>query len=183
MNQMSITLLCSPIFILCILFFASSCVTAHETIKIYVDCDKVQTMCKELCTIIKSDDYKPDLLIGLSRGGLQPASYLAGEKQLNLRNVATIALTSYDDGAKQGYIKIVMPFHVEDYKKYKSILIVDDLVDSGKTMSFIKSFLEKELPESTIKVAVLYYKPTSSKIQPDYYVQETDEWIVFPWEN
>lgn len=131
--------------------------------------------------MIKNDNYSPDLLIGLSRGGLQPVGLLAGEKQLNLRNVATIALTSYD-GSKQGDIDVVMPLHLEDYKKYTSILIVDDLVDSGKTMLFIKKLLENALPESTIKVAVLYYKPTS-KIKPDYFVEETEDWVVFPWEN
>lgn len=167
-----------PITLMCAyLFFCVGNICAKE----YVESEKVRTMCKELCTIIKNDGFEPDLLIGLSRGGLQPVGLLAGEKQFNLRNVSTIALTSYS-GEKQGEINLVMPLHIEDYKKFKSILIVDDLVDSGKTMEYIKNLLQNELPESTIKTAVLYYKPCS-RIKPDYFVEETEAWIVFPWEN
>lgn len=171
----------ASLIIFCIFLFVCSA-KAQEATKEYVDCEKIQAMCKELSMIIKNDNYQPDLLIGLARGGLQPLGFLAGEKQLNLRNVVTIALTSYE-GMKQEGIKVIMPLHIEDYAKYKSILIVDDIVDSGKTMTYIKTLLEDQLKESTIKSAVLYYKPKTSKIKPDYYVQETDEWIVFPWEN
>lgn len=181
MNKISIHLASFSMTIIS-LFFLVCCDIPLSEAKEYVDCERVQMMCKELSTIIKSDHYKPDLLIGLSRGGLLPLGFLAGEKQLNLRNVATIALSSYD-GTKQGTITIGMPLHLEDYKKFKSILIIDDLVDSGKTMSFIKTLLERELTEATIKTAVLFYKSKTSKIVPDYYVQETDEWIVFPWEH
>lgn len=180
MNKISTMFTSFPLKIISV--FLSFCTTTTQaTEKEYVDPEKVQMMCKELCTIIKNDNYSPDLLIGLSRGGLQPVGLLAGEKQLNLRNVATIALTSYN-GSSQGEVNLVMPLHLEDYKKYTSILIVDDLVDSGKTMLFIKKLLEDALPESTIKVAVLYYKPTS-RIKPDYFVEETEDWIIFPWEN
>lgn len=181
MNKFSTLLSTFPIKFLSTFLIGCNFGTAQTTTKEYVNCDKIQTMCKELSTIIKKDNYKPDLLIGLTRGGLQPLSFLSGENQLNLRNVSTIALASYDE-THQKNMHVLMPLHIEDYKKYKSILIVDDLVDSGKTMSYIKTLLENELPDSTIKVAVLYYKPTS-KIKPDYFVEETDEWIVFPWEN
>lgn len=181
MNKISAVLASVSLKLIYIFLFGCNFGSAQAATKEYVGCNKVQIMCKELSEIIKNDNFKPDLLIGLSRGGLQPLGFLAGEKQLNIRNVATIALTSYNE-MEQGHVKIVLPLHVEDYRNYKSILIVDDLVDSGKTMLFIKNLLETELPESEIKVAVLYYKATS-KIKPDYYVQETDEWIVFPWEN
>ncbi|MGE0207493.1 MAG: phosphoribosyltransferase, partial [Candidatus Babeliales bacterium] len=64
----------------------------------------------------------------------------------------------------------------------KYILIVDDLVDTGETMKFLIEALKDSLPKTTIKIATLYYKPTSC-IKPDYYIEETTNWIVFPWEK
>src|SRR4051812_24218369 len=93
-----------------------------EATKEYLNYEQVATLCKELSTIIKADDYNPDLLIGLSRGGLLPLGILAGENQLNLRHVSVIALKSYE-GKQQGEMNIVMPIHLEDYQKYTSILI------------------------------------------------------------
>ena len=57
----------------------------------------------------------------------------------------------------------------------KNILVVDDLIDEGETL---KSFTE--YPH--YKFAVLYKKPWSP-IKPDFYIGETDNWIVFPWED
>jgi len=53
----------------------------------------------------------------------------------------------------------------------ENILVVDDLVDSGKTLSLCHS-----------DIAVLYKKPTSIK-EPTFWVGETDKWVVFPYEK
>jgi IS5 family transposase len=64
----------------------------------------------------------------------------------------------------------------------KSLLIVDDIWDSGKTISAVKGrvLAAGGLPST----AVLHYKPTASMFTdvPDYYVEATDAWIVYPWE-
>jgi hypoxanthine phosphoribosyltransferase len=49
-------------------------------------------------------------------------------------------------------------------------------------LDFVIKLIKEALPNATIKTAVLFYKP-KSKIKPDYYVEETTDWIVFPWEN
>jgi len=54
----------------------------------------------------------------------------------------------------------------------RKILVVDDIADSGKTLEGYDSF----------DTATLFYKATSSK-KPTYFVDETDKWVVFPWEN
>ena len=62
----------------------------------------------------------------------------------------------------------------------RNILIVDDVADTGESLAEIRKFLESKKPK-VMKVATIYIKPWS-KVLPDYYVSNTDAWIVFPWE-
>ena len=67
-----------------------------------------------------------------------------------------------------------------------SLLIVDDVHDTGlsidQVISDLKAACEQNTPE--IKIATPYFKPTKNKTnrQPDYYIHETDKWLVFPHE-
>jgi len=67
------------------------------------------------------------------------------------------------------------------------VLIVDDVYDSGlsveKVITTLKEKLDYKMP-SDIRVATVFYKPTRNKTgkAPEYYVHESDEWIVFPHE-
>lgn len=149
--------------------------------KVYVTPDTVQSMSKSLYQMIKQDQFIPDLIVGISRGGLVPMGYLAGDGLFDMRNTLTISIQSYEK-EKQGDLSLLLPLHIQDIQKFKSILIVDDIVDSGKTFEFVAKLFKDNLKDSTIKTSSLFYKPTRSSIRPDYYVQETDEWIVFPWE-
>ncbi len=158
-----------------------SAVSGDEVKKHYVDWQEVEKLCDTVYEIIKQDDFEPDLIIGLSRGGLIPLGYLANEKMFDIRDTLSIAVRSYDK-TKQGSITLRLPVHTEDLQRYKSILIVDDLIDSGKTIAFVMNLLKQDLPDAIIKSAVLFYKPASASVKPDYYAQETTDWIVFPWE-
>jgi hypoxanthine phosphoribosyltransferase len=147
-----------------------------------IDAHAIETMCHNLHTQITKDAYEPDLIVGISRGGLVPLGYLSGEKMFNMRNTLSVVVKSYE-GDQQGEISLLHPIHFEDLNKYKNILVVDDIVDSGQTIQFIIDTLKANLAHASIKVAVLYYKPKVSQVKPDYYVQETEDWIVFPWEQ
>ena len=59
--------------------------------------------------------------------------------------------------------------------------MIDDVADSGISIEFAQKYLAMKKPLE-VKVGTLYYKP-SSKIIPDYYVDETTSWIVFPHEK
>lgn len=153
-----------------------------ENQKKVITADQIGSLCEQLYAQISADNFKPDLIIGLSRGGLVPLGYLSGETMFDMRNVITIGLKSYEK-SKQSDISIIFPLQQEVIKSAKSILVVDDLVDTGKTILFITKLLKEHNPHANIKVATLLYKPTSALCSPDYYVQETDQWIVFPWEK
>jgi xanthine phosphoribosyltransferase len=147
----------------------------------------VQSMCKNLYTQIierTESPFKPELIIGLSRGGLIPLCFLAGEGMFNNRHVKIISITSYNDQGTHGKLTLLAPWGKEDFaylKKFKSILIVDDLVDSGATIAFVVKMLQAGAPHAIIKTAALFYKKCSV-VKPNYYVEETTDWIVFPWE-
>lgn len=153
-----------------------------EARKISINEKKVQSMCFEVYYQIHRDNFKPEVVIGISRGGLVPLGYIVGENMLNIRTIRTINVQSYSDEKKRSAIQIPFALHTEDLKNFKSILIVDDLVDSGKTMEHVIQILREDLPGTTIKIATLFYKNTSC-IEPDYYAEETEDWIVFPWEK
>ena len=69
-----------------------------------------------------------------------------------------------------------------------TVLVVDDVFDSGLTMDAITRSIKSNAGENApkeIKIATLYYKPSRNKttIEPDYYLNEIDdEWVVFPHE-
>ena len=62
----------------------------------------------------------------------------------------------------------------------KKVLLVDDVVDTGKSAVMIKDHLLREGVKE-IMILTLYFKPWSI-VRPDFYSKETSDWIVFPWE-
>ena len=67
-------------------------------------------------------------------------------------------------------------------KPIKNILIIDDAIDSGKTMFVVKSNLQQKFPKAKIKIAVLAWTIDSSIIKPDYYLYN-NTLLRFPWSN
>lgn len=165
------------------LILSSTIISMEHTIKkTHVNFEQVKSMCSDIHKQTQADNFNPDLLVGICRGGLIPLSLLAGEPMFNNRNVVAISTESYNDAGEQKKLKFRFPVHVEDYKNYKSILIIDDIADTGETLDAVSKLFKQTLTTATIKIAVLFYK-TKSKIKPDYYAEETNEWIVFPWEQ
>jgi hypoxanthine phosphoribosyltransferase len=113
-------------------------------------------------------------VVGIERGGIPLAMVLSNGLQLPLN---TVYLSFYDGEVKR-------PSPIIDLRGFvcnpgESVLIVDDLVDSGSTIQTFKAYLDQREVKS--KTAVLYYKP-HSLVRPDFYVEQTEDWIVFPWE-
>ena len=125
---------------------------------------------------------KFDLVVGISRGGLIPALLMSQSWNVPLD---VIVVSSYSKENKQTQLKIGKPSYLcfPDINKDSKILIVDDLVDSGKTMQTVVDLYRKK-GFKNIKTAVLIYK-RSSKFDPDYFAAGADEntWIEFPYEK
>ncbi|WP_181403227.1 phosphoribosyltransferase [Aliarcobacter cryaerophilus] len=135
-------------------------------------------MCKEdtqkLVDISKS--FQADAFLSVARGGLTLSHLMS--QAMNQRDVFTINSISYDRKNQKDSIDI---FNIPDLKSYKKVLIIDDIVDSGKTMIEIFKILNEKFPNTEFKLATLFYKKTAL-IKPDFYIKQTDIWIEFFWE-
>lgn len=125
---------------------------------------------------------KFDLVVGISRGGLIPAVLMSQSWNIPLDIIVT---SSYNKENQQTQLKIGKPSYLcfPDINKDSEILIVDDLVDSGKTMQAVVD-LYKEKGFKNIETSVLIYK-RNSKFDPDHFAAGVDEntWIKFPYEE
>ena len=111
---------------------------------------------------------KADLVLGISRGGLIPATAISYKLNIPL---GIINLLTYE-------ITIL----TKPDKEVKTILLVDDLVDSGNTIKLVKEHLSKEF-NFDITTAVLYYK-VNSKVLPDIYAEKAPEiWLTFFYDS
>ncbi len=118
-------------------------------------------------------------IVAITRGGLVPAAIVA--RELDIRLIETICVASYHDYTTQGELK-VMKGVAEDLTAKaggngKGILIVDDLVDTGKTARVVREML----PEAHF--ATVYAKPQGRPLVDTFITEVSqDTWIYFPWD-
>ncbi|MGZ4851397.1 MAG: phosphoribosyltransferase [Candidatus Bathyarchaeia archaeon] len=132
-----------------------------------------------LCQVqkIQSDCYKPDIIVGIARGGIVPSRILSD--LLETRDLTTIQIEYYEginQTKEEPSLKQCLNLQLTD----KKVLLVDDVSDTGNSLQLAKNHL-KQNGAKEIKIATLYTKPTSIT-KPDYYEKLTINWIVFPWD-
>ncbi len=130
-----------------------------------------------LSLIEQSREYKPDVIVAIARGGLMLGQLMG--YGLDVRNIQTIRAESYDEQVQREGVTVVGECDLQEARR---ILIVDDIVDSGKTLQAILDYLDASAPRAEIRSASLFYK-TSASVQPDFTVREATEWIEFFWER
>lgn len=109
-------------------------------------------------------------IIAVTRGGLVPAAIIA--RELDVRLVDTVCVASYEDQA-QGKINVLKRSEGDG----DAMLVIDDLVDTGKTAEIVRQLLPKA------HYATIYAKPLGKPLV-DTFVTEVsqDTWIDFPWD-
>ncbi len=113
-------------------------------------------------------------VLAVTRGGMVPAMIIA--RELDIRIVDTISVKSYDHQA-QSEAKVLKSPKSSLVKKGKGILIIDDLVDSGRTLEIVK----KAYPEA--HYATVYAKPKGRPMVDSFITEVSqDTWIFFPWD-
>jgi hypoxanthine phosphoribosyltransferase len=122
-----------------------------------------------------------DVMLVITRGGMVPACIIS--ERLNLRNILVAAVMFYTAQEHTLDKPIFLQFPADPIINGKRVLIVDDVWDSGRTIMAVR---ERVLDAGGYpETAVLHYKPnhtTYSDTRPDFYVDETDAWIVYPWD-
>jgi hypoxanthine phosphoribosyltransferase len=149
----------------------------------------------QLAANIYEAGFEPDFLVGLWRGG--SAVGIAVQEGLDYLGTKTdhIAIrTSYTGAA--GYSQMVnkadsirvhgLQYLLENLSAHHSLLIVDDVYSTGSSVNAVIKQLalktRRNLPQD-IRIATVWYRPTEKTLRtPDYFVHETDEWLVLPYE-
>lgn len=139
--------------------------------------NKTYTMLMNQADKIRCSGFKPDVIVGVSRGGWVPARILSD--LLENPNLANVRVEFYSGkaGTKEAPVltqEVSMPV------AGKRVLIVDDVADTGRSLRLVfEHVLQKGAGE--VQIATLYYKPWSA-VKPDYYEEQTERWIAFPWD-
>jgi xanthine phosphoribosyltransferase len=125
------------------------------------------------------DGHGPDdgawrAVVAITRGGMAPAMIAA--RELDIRTVDTISIKSYDHQAQSEATVLQKPDDAL-MGDGTGILIIDDLVDSGKTLEVVRALYPKA------HFATVYAKP-KGRPQVDTFITEVsqDTWIFFPWD-
>lgn len=113
-------------------------------------------------------------VVGITRGGLVPAAIVA--RELDIRRVDTISVRSYNHQA-QSAPQIIKPPQADLMGDGTGILIVDDLVDTGKTLEVVRALYPKA------HFATIYAKPSGRPMVETFITEVSqDTWIFFPWD-
>lgn len=145
----------------------------------------------QLAVNIYKSGFRPHFIVGIWRGGTPVG--IAVQEYLEYRDVETdhiaIRTSSYYGIDKQAREIRVHGLHyiIENVNAEDGLLIVDDVFDSGRSIRAVLDELSAKTRRNmplTVRVACPWYKPARNvtDIKPDYYIHETDDWLVFPHE-
>jgi uncharacterized protein len=150
---------------------------------LYVDWEEYHRLIERLGLAIYESGWHFDSLLCLARGGLRVGDIMSRVYDMPL---AILAASSYREaaGRSQGDLDIGEYITMTHGALRGSLLLVDDLVDSGITLSRVVEHLKQRYPAITeVRTAVIWYKACSS-FKPDYHVEylPTNPWIHQPFE-
>ncbi len=158
--------------------------------KIYYSWSQVEGACLDIARQMSAHDWKPDYIVGITRGGLVPANLLSQYMGIKMHTL-NVSLRDSDGGESNLWM-------AEDAFKGKKILIVDDINDQGSTINWIKQDWPSgcfpdddkwnQVWGDNVRFAVLTHNWSSQFTDIDYYVwnvnkREEDCWLVYPWED
>jgi hypoxanthine phosphoribosyltransferase len=126
---------------------------------------------------IKTQNYKPDLIVAIARGGVVPARILSD--LLETPNLSFMQIEFYIN-ISQTLQEPILTQTLTTNVTGKKILLIDDISDTGKSLKLAKTHLQHQ-GAIEIKIATLYEKP-QSVTTPDFYEKQTNNWVVFPWD-
>jgi hypoxanthine phosphoribosyltransferase len=159
--------------------------------KTYISANELLLDSYKLGIKIFDSDFKPDFIVGVWRGGTpvgiavqEILSYLgAPSDHIAIRTSSYIGIAEQDK-------KVVvhgLDYIIDNINYDDQLLLVDDVFDSGRSIQAIFERLNKKSRRNTpkdIRIATPWYKPNNNKTRlvPDYYLHESDDWLVFPHE-
>ncbi|ACJ27680.1 MULTISPECIES: phosphoribosyltransferase [Shewanella] len=144
-----------------------------------------------LAAQVYESGFRPQFIVGIWRGGA-PIGIAVQEffdfKKVETDHIAVRTSSYYGINQQSKQIKVHgLHYIVENANADDGLLIVDDVFDSGRSVHALKDKLSDlmrlNMPKD-VRIACPYYKPknTSVPLTPDYFIHESEEWLVFPHE-
>ena len=159
--------------------------------KMFLSADELLKDSFELGIRILESGYRPSYIVGVWRGGTPIG--ITVQEVLDFCGVTNdhiaVRTSSYEGINTQNRVIRVhgLEYLVDTINADDQLLIVDDVFDSGRSVDAVIRELTTRCRRNTpedIRVATVYYKPEKNKTDriPDFYIHETEEWLVFPHE-
>ena len=158
--------------------------------KLFIKANELLEDSFNLAWKIYESGYRPNYIIGVWRGGAPVG--IAVQEFLNVLGIKSdhIAIrTSYYSGIDERKANVQvygLNYIINRVKAEDKLLVVDDVHDTGNSINQIildlREACNKNTPE--IKIATPYFKPNKNQTdrKPDFFIHETDQWLIFPHE-
>ena len=139
--------------------------------------------CKHIMMWLSNNDFKVEAIVGVARGGLIPATILAYQLEVPM---FVESVSSYDHivFGHRTETRILQSVNVKEMKElgYNNVLIVDDICDSGKTLSELRD--KYSAGGVNAKTTTIYAKKsTAHTVSTVPFVVSEDIWVNFFWEG
>lgn len=159
--------------------------------KIYISADELLSDSFRLGMDILQSDFRPTHIVGIWRGGAPVG--IAVQEILEFHGVSTdhiaIRTSSYTgiDQQERSVRVFALGYLIDTLNPDDALLIVDDVFDSGRS---IEAFIQElsircrhNMPRD-VRIATVYRKPSRNQtdLQPDFFIHDTEEWLIFPHE-
>lgn len=159
--------------------------------KTYISAESLLRDSLALGVQIVRSGFRPSFLVGVWRGGAPIGISVQEVLEFNgiecdHISIRTSSYTGIDQQAKTVRVHAV-DYLVSRLSFEDQLLLIDDVFDSGRSLEAVVAELQRRcrrnMPEQ-VRIATVYYKPARNKsaLKPDYFIRETDQWLVFPHE-
>lgn len=158
--------------------------------KTYIDANQLLQDSYELALAVLESPFRPDIIVGIWRGGAPVA--VAMHELMTFMGVKTdhYAIRTAHYSAINATYETVTVDGLDDLTariaEDASVLLVDDVFDTGRSLERVVTELEKRCGPRLhdIRLATPYFKPANNltQLKPDFFLHETNEWLVFPHE-
>ena len=152
-----------------------------KIVKRYISQEQINRYCLNIVSMMWADDFKPDIVVGITRGGLLPA--------IMISHYLGIKMHTFDVRLRDAKIKENAKYLKSEMVKGKKILIIDDINDTGETFKWIRDDwdINYDSEKSNVKFAALVDNIPSEFVVEyngiEINKEENPEWIVFPYEE
>lgn len=145
---------------------------------LFVSWEDIERLTARLAVEVRGRGFKPDIIVGVSRGGLAPTRILSDF--LDVRDVIILGVAFYEEIGRTGS-EPVITHPLSRGIRGKRVILLDDVSDTGGSLAIAKRHVES-LGPSEMLVCTLHRKPWST-CDPDIFIEETDRWIIYGWEK